>query len=199
MDIIRDFNDFFETLKESNYFTYLSLTSKNELQIRDKFAYFLNERYKNNYIAREYSFNRSSRADIVILDLSGNPEIIIELKACFTFTLENNIQQYVEKIGDDRSKNYRIKADKKYYILLVTNPYDLPKPKEIFKKIFKRYRRMERFIEKYPPEKYFDKANKIMNNAFEQTKLKIIFSKEIKMGKAFNVECGLYCFILEEK
>jgi len=202
MNIIKDFNEFFETLKNDNRIAYLSLTSKNESQIRDNFAFFLNEKYNNkNYIAREYSFpnQNRNRADLVILNLKGNPEIIIELKACFAFTLEKNIQQYVEKIGDDRSKYFRIKEVKKYYILLVTNPYNLPTPKIIFDKIIKRYRRMEIFIENNSPEKYFDKAQTVMNNAFSKTALKITFSKDIKLGKAFNVECGLYCFILEEK
>jgi hypothetical protein len=202
MDITKDFNDFFETLNDNNYFSYLSFTGKNEFLIRDNFAYFLNERYnKSKLIAREYSLPNKSRADLVIFDLLGNPEIIIEFKACFTFTIENNIQKYVKKIRDDHSKNNCIKGVQKYFILLVTNPYNLPEPEKIFEKIFKqeRYRSMKSFIKKNPPETYFVKAQTLMNNEFEKTRLKIIFSKEIKLGKAFDVECGLYCFILKEK
>ena len=201
MDIINDFNCYFKILDKNNYFAYLSLTGKNELQFRDNFAYFLNEKYCNsNYVSKEYSINRNNRADLVILDLLGSVRIVIEFKVFYAYNFEEiKIKRIVSRIEDDRSKNCRLKDTKAYYIVLVINPYELPKPKNLFRKIIKYYARIERFIKKYSPENYFEKAKALMGDAFNKTRLKITFSGNKKLGKAFNVECGLYCFILEEK
>ena len=200
MNIKNDFDEYFDKL-DKNSFAYLSLTSKIERPIRDNFAYFLYKKYhENKLISIEYTDSKIKRADLVILGLTGKPEIVIEFKACYDFDLiERRIQEYVVAIMSDYIKHKDVKNIKKYYVLLASSPKKAPEPKTIYDKIVKYYNYIKNFIVYDTEENNFNELKNNVNNAFSSSPLKAIYYKNKKLGNAFNVECGLYCVVFEEK
>lgn len=93
---------------------YLALTSKPELAIRDRLAFQLHEKLKQNgfSVSREYSLEDHKRADIAVLPGkdSKRPAIgLIELKVSSFFNLDNEAHpkkpgKIVEEIKSDFNK-----------------------------------------------------------------------------------------------
>lgn len=92
-------------------FAYLIATSKAEGPFRDQFAYRLHVELSrtNKIVAREWTPRGSrKRIDVAILDKSGTPETLIELKAMYMFdgmrggedsigTFEINVKEDIRK------------------------------------------------------------------------------------------------------
>lgn len=102
---------------------FLALTTKIELPLRDRWAYVL---YKNladgNFVvSREWE-----RTDIAILE-SGNPKVLIEIKALYTFDAVSEKSWYATAIAllqKDENKAFKLaNVDTKIYtVLFVTHP-----------------------------------------------------------------------------
>ena len=198
MDILKELNQFAGTLEGSNDFAFYGLSSKIERPFRDNFACFLNQKYsKSNIISIEYTDPNIKRADLVILDLKGAPKVIIEFTACYAFDLaENKIQKYVTDVMKDHQKHKSVKTVKKYFVLLASNPCNLPEPK-IGENAIAYYKDVVKYISKNDPCRSFPQIKKNAEKAFSKTPLKMRPPKEIKAGKAFGAEYGLYYFVFE--
>ena len=106
---------------------FLALTTKIELPLRDRWAYVL---YKNladsNFVvSREWTRTRS-RTDIAILE-SGNPKVLIEIKALYTFDAVSRKGWYAKAIDllqEDENKALKLaNIDTEIYtVLFVTHP-----------------------------------------------------------------------------
>jgi hypothetical protein len=115
-----------EITNDKSMWSYLMLTSKVELPIRDLIAWRLHERLDPDYIvSREWK-----RCDLAILSKEGSPLLLIEFKACYHFDLyrEKNFENYRGKLESDFAKskkmierlgNPRIEF---FNVLLVTKP-----------------------------------------------------------------------------
>ena len=75
---------------------YLALTSKPELAVRDRLAYRLHEKLKQDgsLVAREYHIGNRQHADIAILhgkDSGWTTKVLIELKVSSFFNLDRGV------------------------------------------------------------------------------------------------------------
>lgn len=176
-----------EVIKESmssfreNELAYLSITSKNELQIRDRIAYELYSKYNNYIISREYKPRGvKSRIDLAILE-NNQIKDIIELKSMYTFDAFN-INKFIEAIRKDFNKNSELVIDgvNQYEIIIATHVKAVPD------KEFRYY------------VKYYSSIAKHTSNIENNTKLveeldnriREKFSKEKYEIKNFNISVG---------
>ena len=84
--ILREELDRVHELFQPDELAYLALTSKIELQVRDRLAFALYRRLGDRLIAREWK-----RVDLAVLASDGEtPEMLLEAKALYTFDLIGN-------------------------------------------------------------------------------------------------------------
>jgi hypothetical protein len=99
---------------------YLALTSKPELPIRDRIAFQLTklESCRERLVAREYR-----RTDLALLH-HGEPELIVELKACYSFDMVTNPARYIDYVARDLTKCRETAGNEceRFGLLLVTHP-----------------------------------------------------------------------------
>lgn len=126
---IKSIQEFYNNKNNQDELAYLALTSKIELPVRDKIAWYLYNRLGNEYIvSREYPVGRK-RIDIAILDKKGSPFIYIEFKAMYTFdciqTSRGRIPDNYQKalIKDIQKCNANDDIIKTYAVLLATHPH----------------------------------------------------------------------------
>ena len=105
---------------QNDELAYLSLTSKIEIQLRDKIAFELHQIYHIEYlICREWKSSeyKNHRVDLAIIEISsGNPVCLIEFKAKsvirfeseFTMHLQNDLNKISKIAQDDNVKLYYI-------------------------------------------------------------------------------------------
>ena len=76
---------------EENELAYLAVTSKIEHPFRDRLSFLLHKRYEAEgyLVAREWK-----RIDMAILNHEGEPLILIELKAMYTFDAIDRAEHY---------------------------------------------------------------------------------------------------------
>ena len=100
---------------------FLCLTSKIELNFRDRIAVSLFQKYSENYkISREYK-----RCDLAILDNENNLVLIIEFKACYSFDFikKNKSEEYIKAIEKDMKKSQtNFPGTPMYSVLFITHP-----------------------------------------------------------------------------
>ena len=107
---------------------FLSLTSKIELNFRDRIAVSLFQKYSKSYkISREYK-----RCDLAILDNENNLVLVIEFKACYSFDFikKNKSKEYIQAIEKDMKKSQiNFPGIPMYSVLFMTHP-KLPIPSD---------------------------------------------------------------------
>ncbi|WP_100916035.1 hypothetical protein [Pseudoalteromonas spongiae] len=107
---------------QENELAYLASTTKIELPLRDRWAYFLHKKlHKNFQISREWK-----RTDLAILD-SGKPVLLVELKAMYSFDAAlkpNDIGGFTDAMLSDENKARKLALPNTdiYTVLLATHP-----------------------------------------------------------------------------
>ncbi len=171
--------------------TYLGLTSKIEIQLRDKLAFELYNEFKEKYITtREWK-----NCDLAILDINTlEPVILIEFKACYScdLTKPSTLKEYVNGIKKDieKSKKLATSNTKFYSILFVTKPQDII-PNNLTK-IIKYSNSINSANNKYGGslnvENYGD--------ALFRCEFNNLLEGHIKKDIAFGIECSFDFFII---
>ena len=102
INILANYINSIQDIFNENELAYLSLTSKNELVIRDKIAYKLHKELKDHIVSREYSPSnlRSSIIDLAILKDSQIIDLI-EFKSMYTFDALNKFEKYIDAVVKD--------------------------------------------------------------------------------------------------
>ena len=212
-DYFEDFFIEFEKRDDLEKFAYFGLTQKIERPIQCEFAYYLYNEYlkkdDKKIVALEYSLGKRASADILVLSHNDDKEIIIEFKACFAEDLyPERIKKpkgYGTKILDDYGKRKEI-AKQKYFVLLAAYPYNFTKKNKEEKLYLKRYiknysanaKHFTRIIDGIKDFNNYENDSRDFLNDFFKKKgipLECIFHKYTYLGKALNLDCGLYCFI----
>ena len=110
---------------------YLWLTSKSELHFRDKLAFYLHRHLNDGHlVGREWKPDKLKRVntekwqiDLALINPSGDPDVLVQLKGCYTFdpALENFY--FCPEIEEDleKARRYGIQQTAVYAILLVTH------------------------------------------------------------------------------
>jgi len=106
-----------------NELAFLALTTKIELPLRDRWGYALFRKLAGSkyVVSREWK-----RTDLAIIE-NGNPKVLIEIKALYTFDAVSSKGNYVKTIGklqEDEDKALKLaNADTKVYtVLFATHP-----------------------------------------------------------------------------
>ncbi|MCL2042501.1 MAG: hypothetical protein FWG89_00020 [Treponema sp.] len=204
--------NFFECKNNIDRYTYWSLMHKIERPIQDDFAYFLHKKMsETNIVSIEYSLGNRESADIMILSKKGERKILIELKACFAEDLEEKKiktkRGYGTKIINDYKKRKKIITDEKYFILIASYHYDMPEKNDIDDSYIVNYSDNMKHSTKLADEKknyddfFYTAKNNIKNykKYSKQLELRDSCSNNIKLGEAFGIKCGLYCFVFKAK
>ena len=136
-----------------NELAYLSLTSKNELVIRDKIAYKLHLELKSSIVAREYSVKGiNSRIDLAILE-NSNIKDVIELKSMYTFDALDGLDKFIDSVNRDFYKNSSLKNNitNQFAIIIGTHPKNVPN--ENYKDFVRDYNSIKRYMKKVSTDK----------------------------------------------
>lgn len=192
VDVIKRSMDSFK----KNELAYLSMTSKNELPIRDRIAYELYSNYNNYIVAREYSPKGiNSRIDLAILK-NNNIKDIIELKSMYTFD-SVNMQNFINSINNDFNKNSELLSDviNQYEIIIATHVKTIPN--EEFSKYIKYYRLIKKYTLKDSKE-LIKNLDCIIKKEFPEKQYEIR-SFIINAGEAFEVDVDVCFWILKNK
>ncbi|MBW4862695.1 MAG: hypothetical protein KZY55_08130 [Paeniclostridium sp.] len=182
-----------------NELAYLSLTSKNELVIRDRIAYKLHLDLKDSIVAREYSVKgMNSRIDLAILE-NDDIKDIIELKSMYTFDAVDGLGKFIDSVNRDFNKNSGLKSNttNQFAIIIGTHPRDIPNEK--YKHFVKYYSSIKRYMKKINNNRVLiDKMDNKVRNAFERDKYNV---KNIIMyaGNAFGVDVDICFWVVEKK
>lgn len=193
--VIQDSSDSFG----ENELAYLSLTSKNELVIRDRIAYRLHVELKNSIVAREYSVKGiNSRIDLAILE-NYNIKDIIELKSMYTFDAVDGLDKFIDSVNRDFDKNRSLKNNttNQFAIVIGTHPRSLPSEK--YKDFVKYYNSIKRYMKKISSDRVLiDKMDRKLRSAFEKDEYEV---KDIiiNAGNAFGVDVDICFWIIEKK
>lgn len=89
-----------------NELAYLASTTKIELPFRDRLAYLLHRRLESDklHVVREWR-----RVDLAILDASGSPVCLLELKAMYTFdAIGSSVEPFIAAMAADEEKASRL-------------------------------------------------------------------------------------------
>ena len=175
---------------------YLALTSKIELPIRDKVAFYMGERLKSeNLIAAREWTQGHQRSDLAILR-DGIPAAIFEFKAMYSFDgILKRGKSYLDLMRKDLKKaNILAKEDTELYsVLLITHP-----DKEIgdrLRGIVKYQPDIDRAVKKYETQDHVIKeCNKNLQDALD-TPSKAIRGC-IEAGKYFDINVEVYYWLV---
>ena len=182
-----------------NELAYLSLTSKNELVIRDKIAYKLHLELKSSIVAREYSVKGiNSRIDLAILE-NSNIKDVIELKSMYTFDALDGLDKFIDSVYRDFYKNSSLKNNitNQFAIIIGTHPKNVPN--ENYKDFVKYYNSIKRYMKKVSTDKVLiEIMDKKLRNAFEKDKYEV---RDIIMnvGNVFGVDVDICFWIIQKK
>lgn len=179
---------------DSQEIAYYGLTSKSELQYRDKIAFKLYKKYRDKYnVVREWK-----NCDLAILDkLTNNPIALIEFKVCYSCDLykPSTIKEYVNSIKSDFKKSQLI-SDKEteiYSIMFIVKPKEKI-PIEL-KEVVKYFRSINAGFNKLGNAENLE----MLGEANLRCEFKNIEFKEVRNDIAFGINCGLgYCVIKNE-
>ncbi|WP_455537809.1 hypothetical protein [Terrisporobacter sp.] len=192
-------NEMIKSIEESiNLFgedelAYLSLTSKNELVIRDKIAYKLYLDLKDLVIAREYSPRGiSSRIDLAVLD-DNKLKDIIDLKSMYTFDGVDGLEKFIDSVNKDFKKNQGLVNSEinQWSIIIATHPKQVPS--KCYKDYIKYYSSIKRYINQVDkPDYLIDIMDLKIRNSFESDKYDVEHYVA-NVGKAFGIDVDI-CF-----
>ena len=193
--VIEDIKDLFG----KDELAYLSLTSKNELVIRDRIAYKLHIELKNSIVAREYSVKGiNSRMDLVILE-NYSIRDIIELKSMYTFDAVDGLDKFIDSVNRDFDKNSSLKNNNtsQFAIIIATHPKEIPSEK--YKDFIKYYNSIKRYMKKVSnDEVLIDKMDDKIRSNFTNDKYEVR-SIIVNAGNAFEVDVDICFWIVEKK
>ncbi len=171
--------------------SFLGLTSKIEIQLRDKLATSLYNEFKDRYIiTREWK-----KCDLAILDrIKLSPILLIELKSCYSCDLvkPSTLKEYVNEIERDLEKSIKLSEENtKYYsILFITKPKNrIP---DHLLKIVKYSSAINRAFNKL--DNY--ESIEMLGEAHLRNHLNVIEQGTIRKDKAFDIECSFDFFII---
>lgn len=179
-----------------NELAYLTLTTKIEHPLRDRWAFSLHKNLEaqNTFVAREWN-----RVDIALVK-NNKPVALIELKAMYTFDaalLPKNAKGFVENMTQDAVKARKLATDYTniYTVLLATHPH---------KPINSKYRGIVKYDSGI--NKAFDKyqsAEIIKNKAIEEVNINfksknVINAGELKGGEAFGIKTSVLYWLVDE-
>ena len=108
---------------QQNELAFLAMQGKIELQLRDKMAWYIEQKNANyGYVRREYNPYGRKKCDIAILDQNYNPKCLIEFKA---HSLARYEKEFLDACKKDISKMKGIsqklqKFPQKFYIFFQT-------------------------------------------------------------------------------
>ena len=190
----------------SDELAYLALTSKPELAIRDRLAFHLYLKLKQDglFVSREYHIGKGKHADIAILHSDGSGEVVVavllELKVYSFFNLDCEVhpkkqEEIADKVRADFNKCGK-DANEVFCLFLAPNienedlPIDLPYDDIVpswgswlsYKKDEKK--RKKKVVK--------DK----MGEFFKKRKWEII-SGEVRGGSAFNLKVSVPYWLLK--
>jgi hypothetical protein len=127
-----------ETAFQEDELAYLSLTSKAEHAVRDRLAFSLHLKLRDQglSVAREWK----DRVDLAILDAGGSPLCIVKLKSFFSFDAKNRTRVPVlgPSLRKDLEKLARVRSDyptagiEAFQVLLLAHPFFAPAPSQMF-------------------------------------------------------------------
>lgn len=172
---------------------FLGLTSKIEIQLRDKIAFGLYVELKDRYIiAREWNY-----CDLAILDKTTHePLMLIEFKSCYSCDLikPSTTKEYVNEIKSDLNKSIKLTAINSktqiYSVLFVTKPkHRIPSE---FLKIVKYSKSINTAFNKFGNYEVIE----MIGEANLRNHYNILAEGKIKNDKAFGIECGFDYFII---
>jgi hypothetical protein len=194
MNLVLDTKNCLETLNGNKILSYLSLEGKAEKPFRDHLAFYLYKKYADKMVKIEYN-SGFGKIDLAILNSDGTPEILIEIKASYAFDLaEPKISKFVkEAIVDDYNKLQKIpKKVKKYVILISTNLHKNPE-----KYVNPYSPKIKKFLADNDQKTFFEKSKRNIKKIISSTSLKMIDSKNIKLGKSYGIDNDLFYYIFE--
>lgn len=193
-----------ENIKESinlfhkNELAYLSLTGKNELQIRDKLAYTLYMKYPENIVLREHKFKEvNSRIDLLIGNKYVNRDII-ELKSMYTFDAKH-MKKFLEYINKDFKKNEMLVDNRinQYEIIIASNIKSVPS--EEYSQYIKYYRSIKKHTSNISNSSLLvEEMNNKLDNEFKKEKYNKRYL-EINAGQAFGVDVDICIWVLRKR
>jgi len=198
MNIIDEL-DGFSAIVDPNTFACIGFLTKIESLFRDMFSIYLNRKYeKSNIISIEYTDENIKRADMVILDLNGNPLTIIEFKAGYAFDLMfPKIENWFKiSVQDDLSKHRSVEKNvDKYSVWLAMNPYGIPKNKAIYKNVIAYYAQHEKFLKTYSPSQFYKDSLVNINKVFQGTNIELVSSNNKIIGKSLGYTNELLFYV----
>jgi hypothetical protein len=178
---------------EKDELAYLALTSKIELPIRDRLAFYLYKKFWKDdiVVTREWL-----RTDLALLK-DGKPLIICELKAGYTFDSIYNNPNYLDLIQRDiaKSKLITIEPIEIVSIFLTTHVHQFIDNK--FARIIKYHGEINRALKQFEnQEAVLERALFLMNENFKDFDIE---KGEIKCGNAFNCHVDIHYWMFSEK
>lgn len=171
--------------------SFLGLTSKIEIQLRDKLATSLYNEFKDRYIiTREWK-----KCDLAILDrITQSPILLIELKSCYSCDLvkPSTLKEYVTEIEKDLEKSKKLSdINTEYYsILFVTKPKN--RVPDHLLKVVKYSSAINRAFNKFDNHESIE----MYGEAHLRNHLNILEEGTIRKDKAFDIECSFDFFII---
>ena len=199
INILANYINSIQDIFNENELAYLSLTSKNELVIRDKIAYKLHKELKDHIVSREYSPSnlRSSRIDLAILKDSQIIDLI-EFKSMYTFDALNKFEKYIDAVVKDFEKNKPVVNERmnQYGVIIATHPKSIPNLK--YREYVKYYDFINRNMKKVEKgEELIEIMDNSIRAEFDNENYDIKQCK-LKAGVAFDVEVDIYIWIIQK-
>jgi hypothetical protein len=162
---------------ENDELAYLALTSKVENVLRDKIAFDFHKLYRNQkLVCREWTNQKETklRADLAILNLNAEPELIIEFKAHSSIV---GIGEWSKSLSDDYYKNKSRHNNVDIIFVLFANYIDQMPGNKLYMNSIKYYENLQKS----------QSRNYTIENQNEDWK-KALKKKEIK--------CDIYNYII---
>lgn len=181
---------------KSNELAYLATTTKVECPFRDRLAFRLHQQYEpaGLLVAREWN-----RIDLAVLDSSGSPHCLVELKAMYTFDALTKLRFFTDATSADELKAQRHARDETsvYSLLLVTHLNGVVEEK--FRKPVKYSAAANRAVHTYRGGERLRKyAAMAINNGLKRRKL--ITKGKVAAGSAFGLDVlVLYWLVRNER
>lgn len=189
-----------------NEIAYLALTSKPEREIRDRLAFHLYLKLKQDglLVSRECHIGKGKHADIAILHGDGSGQVVvealIELKVYSFFNLDYKVHPKMqEKIAKNVSADFkkcRKYANEVFCLFLASNiekedfPSDLPYDDIVTS--WKSWLSYKKSVKRRKKEKVKEEMGKF----FKKKKWEIISEGEVMGGSAFNLEVSVPYWLL---
>ena len=180
---------FLRNVFKPDMLAFLALTSKCERELCGALAWGLQRFYERNpprkLVSREWSYPGTRKAcDLAILSDDGSPEVLIEVKAAYTFDLMGTGRFPAESILPDieRLREFKFNGER-YVLVFFTHPRRQPDRR--FSAAVKYYDDLSDRTRTDELEEGFDRFHRAIGN------LPILDEGRIRAGRAFGVNVDL--------